>query len=64
MSLRDQFKKANELELRQIDIMLQRQKAVAEEQISAGQVRAKGLQEMLAADETLFSRGINMHHAQ
>ena len=54
----DQFKKANELELRQVDIMLQRQKAVAEEQITAGQVRAKGLQEMLTADESLFSRGI------
>ena len=54
----DQFKKANELELRQVDIMLQRQKAVAEEQIAAGQVRAKGLQDMLTADESLFSRGI------
>ena len=54
----DQFKKANELELRQLDIMLQRQKAVAEEQITAGQVRAKGLHDMLTADESLFSRGI------
>ena len=54
----EQFKKANELELRQIDVMLQRQKAVADEQISAGQVRAKGLHDMLAADETLFTRGI------
>jgi HlyD family secretion protein len=53
-----QFKKANEVELRQVDIMLQRQKAVAEEQITAGEVRAKGLQDMLAADETLFNRGI------
>ena len=54
----EQFKKANELELRQIDVMLQRQKAVAEEQITAGQVRAKGLHDMLTADETLFNRGI------
>ena len=54
----EQFKKANELELRQIDVMLQRQKAVADEQISAGQVRAKGLHDILAADETLFNRGI------
>jgi NHLM bacteriocin system secretion protein len=54
----EQFKKANELELRQIDIMLQRQKAVAEEQIAAGQVRAKGLQDMLTADQSLFNRGI------
>lgn len=54
----DQFKKANELELRQVNIMLQRQKAVAEEQISAGEVRAKGLHDMLTADETLFNRGI------
>ncbi len=54
----DQFKKANELELRQVDIMLQRQKAVAEEQISAGEVRARGLHDMLTADETLFNRGI------
>ena len=38
--------------------MLQRQKAVAEEQITAGQVRAKGLQDMLTADESLFNRGI------
>ncbi|HEX6609294.1 MAG TPA: NHLP bacteriocin system secretion protein [Hyphomicrobiaceae bacterium] len=54
----EQFKKANELELRQIDIMLQRQKAVAEEQITAGQVRAKGLHDILTADESLFNRGI------
>ena len=38
--------------------MLQRQKAVAEEQITAGQVRAKGLQDILTADESLFNRGI------
>ena len=31
---------------------------MADEQITAGQVRAKGLQDMLAADETLFTRGI------
>jgi len=32
--------------------------SVNQSQISAGQVRAKGLQEMLTADESLFSRGI------
>jgi hypothetical protein len=42
-------RRANKLEPRQIDIMLHRQKAVAEEQISAGQVRAKGLQEDVGA---------------
>ena len=45
---------ANELELRQVDIMLPRQKAVAEEQISAGRMRAKGCKEILTADESLL----------
>jgi HlyD family secretion protein len=52
------LKKAHQLELAQLDATVRRQKAVAEEQITAGQVRAKGLQDILAADESLFARGI------
>ena len=53
-----ELKKAHALELTQLDITVRRQKAVAEEQISAGQVRAKGLQDILGADEALFAEGI------
>ena len=53
-----ELKKAHEMELAQLDTTVRRQKAVAEEQIMAGQVRAKGLQDILAADESLFARGI------
>ncbi|HEX9328917.1 MAG TPA: NHLP bacteriocin system secretion protein [Reyranella sp.] len=53
-----ELKKAHELELAQLDTTVRRQKAVAEEQIAAGQVRAKGLQDILNADESLFAKGI------
>ena len=53
-----QLKRAHELELAQLDTTVRRQKAVAEDQISAGQLRAKGLQDILTADESLFAKGI------
>jgi HlyD family secretion protein len=52
------LKKAHELELAQLDTTVRRQKAVAGEQIAAGQLRAKGLQDILTADEALFAKGI------
>jgi HlyD family secretion protein len=52
------LKRAHALELAQLENTVRRQKAVAEEQISAGQLRAKGLQDILTADESLFARGI------
>lgn len=53
-----QLKKAHELELAQLDTTVRRQKAATEEQIAAGKVRAKGLQEILTADESLLAKGI------
>lgn len=53
-----ELKRAHALELAQLENTVRRQKAVAEEQITAGQLRAKGLQDILTADESLFTRGI------
>ena len=54
----DQLKKAHAAEVAKLDITLRRQKAATDEQIAAGEKRIKGLQDILTADETLFSRGI------
>jgi HlyD family secretion protein len=53
-----QLKKAHDAELAKLEITLRRQKAAAEEQIAAGKVRAKGLQEILSVDESLFAKGM------
>jgi HlyD family secretion protein len=53
-----ELRKAHATELAKIDITLRRQKEVAQGQISAGKVRAKGLKEILTADEGLFAKGM------
>jgi HlyD family secretion protein len=53
-----ELRKAHATELAKIDITLRRQKEVAQGQISAGKVRAKGLKEILTTDEGLFAKGM------
>lgn len=52
------LKKAHATELAKVDATLKRQKAAAQEQIKAGEGRAKGLKDILSADEGLFARGL------
>jgi HlyD family secretion protein len=52
------LKKAHAVEIAKIDATLERQRKATEEQITAGKVRAKGLTDILNADESLFQRGL------
>ncbi len=54
----DQLRKAHDVERAKIDATLKRQKAAAEEQVSAGKGRAQGLKDILTANEGLFRRGL------
>ena len=52
------LKAAHENELAKSEMSYRRQSAAAEEQISAGKVRAAALKEILTADEALMQRGL------
>ena len=53
-----QLKKAHAAELARVEATLHRQKAVVQEQISAGKVRGEGLKEILSTAEGLYKRGL------
>lgn len=52
------LKAAHAAELAKSQASYQRQRAAAEEQVSAGKVRAQQLKEILTSDEALFQRGL------
>jgi HlyD family secretion protein len=52
------LKAAHENELAKSEMSYRRQSAAAEEQISAGKIRAAALKEILTADEALMQRGL------
>ena len=52
------LKQAHEAELAKSDASFVRQQAAAQEQISAGKIRAQRLKEILDADEALLQRGL------
>jgi HlyD family secretion protein len=52
------LKAAHENELAKSEMSYRRQSAAAEEQISAGKIRAAALKEILTADEALMARGL------